>query len=76
LRDLQLQFKGGLTMASNPTLFTDRGEAEVEAYGRLVAMHASRAIARQAAEGLALNRARRIQVLDGDGKVLFEAELR
>ena len=29
--------QGGLTRASNPTLFTDSAEAEVEAHGRLVA---------------------------------------
>ncbi|MBU1951126.1 MAG: hypothetical protein KJ927_20610 [Candidatus Eisenbacteria bacterium] len=37
LRSLDLQFKGGLTMDRNPTLFTDRKEAEIEAFGRLMA---------------------------------------
>ena len=75
LADLHLQFKGGLTMASNPTLFTDRGEAEVEALGRLVARDASRAIAAQAAEGKPLKGAHRIEVLDENGKVLLESNL-
>ena len=35
LTDLLLQFKGGLTLAENPTLFTDRTEAETEALRRL-----------------------------------------
>ncbi|MBU1951130.1 MAG: hypothetical protein KJ927_20630 [Candidatus Eisenbacteria bacterium] len=37
LRSLDLQFKGGLTMNNNSALFTDRKEAEIEAYGRLMA---------------------------------------
>jgi len=76
LHDLDLQFKGGLTMAQNPTLFTEKAEAKIEAYGRLVAMRASQAIARRAAEGKPLEGAHRIELLDGDGKVLFEAEIK
>jgi len=33
LRGLDLQFKGGLTMAQNPTIFTDQQEAKYEAMG-------------------------------------------
>lgn len=51
LKDLELQFKGGLTIAQHPTLFTAKAEAEIEAYGRLVAMRASQAIARHVSEG-------------------------
>ncbi|MCC6310975.1 MAG: hypothetical protein IT345_08680 [Trueperaceae bacterium] len=74
LRDLERQFRGGLTCKEQPTLFTDRREAEVEAFGRLVAMRAARAIARGGA-GDALQRADRVEILDGDGTVLFQAEL-
>ena len=35
LTDLLMQFKGGLTLAENPTLLTDRAEAETEALRRL-----------------------------------------
>jgi hypothetical protein len=35
LRGLELQFKGGLTAAENPTVFTDKAEAEVQARIRL-----------------------------------------
>ena len=35
IRGLELQFKGGLTAAENPTVFTDKAEAEVEARIRL-----------------------------------------
>jgi hypothetical protein len=35
LRDLELQFKGGLTACNHPTLFTEKGEAEQEARKRL-----------------------------------------
>ena len=43
LRDLDLQFKGGLKIEENPTLFTDEQEAMHEAYGRLTAMRAQQA---------------------------------
>jgi len=76
LRDLELQFKGGLTMAQHPTLFTEKAEAKVEAYGRIVAMRASQAIAQRAAEGKPLEGAHRLEILDGNGKVLFETELK
>jgi hypothetical protein len=74
LRGLELQFKGGLTIAQNPTIFTDQREAEIEAYGRLVAMRATQAIARSGA-GSKLQNATRIELLDGDGKILFETDL-
>ncbi len=74
LKDLELQFKGGLKIEENPTLFTDQKEAEVEAYGRLVAMKAAQAIARSGACSQIPN-ATRIELLDGDGIVLFEADL-
>jgi hypothetical protein len=35
LTDLLLQFRGGLTLDQNPTLFTERAEAEAEATARL-----------------------------------------
>jgi len=35
LRDLELQFKGGLSADHNPTLFTEKSEAEREARKRL-----------------------------------------
>jgi hypothetical protein len=74
LRDLDLQFKGGLTMAEHPTLFTDKGEAEVEAYGRLVAMRATLAIARSGV-GEKLQEATRIEIIGPDGTVVFSADL-
>ncbi len=74
LRDLALQLKGGLTMEEHPTLFTDEHEAEIEAYGRFVAMRAAEAIARNPGPAK-LQNATRIEVLDGDGNVLFEADL-
>jgi len=38
-------------------------------------MRASRVISRRAAEGNPLKGAHRVEILDGDGKVLFEADL-
>ena len=72
LRDLELQFKGGLSAEKNPTLFTDRAEAQAEAQARLVALRASQAIVRRAK---GIQDARRIAVMDADGKVLFDADL-
>lgn len=72
LENLALQLKGGLSMDPDPTLFTDRAEAELEARCRLVAMETSHAIRGLAAEGIELREARKIQVLGDGGKVLFE----
>jgi len=38
LRDLSLQFKGGLSVDENPTLFTDEQEAVTEVHRRLDSM--------------------------------------
>ena len=75
LRRLELQFKGGLTMDRNPTLFTDEKEAKVEGYGRLVAMRASKAIAQRLRSDPDAEVPDRIEVLDGKGNLLFEADL-
>ena len=75
LSDLEFLFEGGLTMARNPTLFTDEKEAKVEAFARLTAMRTKRAIERQVAEGRGDGIPERLEILDGDGKLLFEADL-
>ena len=72
LRSLELQFKGGLTMDDNPTIFTDHREALLEAHGRLMAARAAEAIARSPAK---FQDVTRIELIDADGKVVFEAEL-
>ena len=76
LKDLELMFKGGLTTAENPTLFTEKQEAEIEAYGRVVAVRVARVVAQQAASGKSFQGVDRIEILGGDGKVLFETGLR
>ena len=76
LENLALQMKGGLSMDADPTMFTDRTEAELEARCRLVAMETSHAIRGMAADGISLGEARKVQVLGDRGKVLFETELR
>lgn len=75
LHDLDLQFKGGLTMASNPTLFTEKAEAEAEAQARMVAARAARVII-AATPQKPLRAAARIAVLDGNGKILLESDLK
>jgi hypothetical protein len=75
LKDLELQFKGGLRIEENPTLFTDQHEAEIEAYGRLLALRAAEAIARRGLDERLPNPTR-IEILDRTGKVLFRADLR
>ena len=76
LENLALQLKGGLSMDADPTMFTDRTEAELEARCRLVAMETSHAIRGMAADGIPLDGARRVQVLGEGGKVLFETDIR
>jgi len=75
LRDLSLQFKGGLTPEENPTLFSSRDEAETEARARLLAMRVATAIAKSGAvkriEDVAL-----VQLCDKSRIVLFEKDLR
>ncbi len=74
LRSLERQFRGGLTAAENPTIFTDRADAEAEARRRLLAVRVSRAIAHSAPGEIAENAAR-VALLDADGCVVFEADL-
>jgi hypothetical protein len=74
LEGLYNQFRGGLTMESRPTIFTEKTEAEVEAFGRLTAMRAAQAISRME-PGTRFQQATRIQVLGPDGAVLFDADL-
>ena len=76
VRGLLLQLKGGLDIERNVTLFTEKNEAELEAFGRLTAMRASRAIAERLRFGPGAGVPERIEILDGEGRVLFEAELR
>ena len=76
VRGLLLQLKGGLDIERNVTLFTEKNEAEVEAFGRLTAMRASQAIARRLRFDPDAEVAERIEVLDGSGNLLFEADLR
>jgi hypothetical protein len=72
LKDLELQFKGGLTIEENPTLFTERQEAEIEAYGRLTALRATHAIAKSGAQ---LQNVTRLEIYGADGTLIFEADL-
>lgn len=74
LKDLGLQFKGGLTIEENPTLFTDEREAKIEAFGRLTAMRAGQAILRAGRENPD-TRIDRIEIYGADGKLVFEANL-
>lgn len=71
LRELDLQFKGGLTMDDNPTLFTDRKEAEAEARRRMIVRQAADAIGESVRTGTD-----KIEVLDREGIVLFTADLK
>ena len=74
LCDLELQFRGGLQTAENPTLFTDRQEARIEAYGRLTAMRVSEAILRAGRENPG-NRIDRIEIYGADDTLIYEADI-
>ena len=75
LQELELQFKGGLDMDRNPTLFTDRKEASEEALGRLAVMRAFRAIFQSRDKGL-LKAGLRLAVFDKDDRTIFETDLK
>jgi hypothetical protein len=75
LRGLERQFKGGLTMAQNPTIFTDPQDAKYEAYGRLTAMRAAQAVLRAGRENPS-TQIDRIDIYGADGKLVFEANCR
>ena len=70
---LELQFKGGLSTDRHPTVFTEKAEAEIEAYGRLVAMRAARVIAERGIKPG--DEPSKIELIGPDGTVLFEAEI-
>jgi hypothetical protein len=73
LRQIELQFKGGLTMDRNPRLFTDKNEADIEGYGRLVAARAARVIAER---GLKPGEEPvKIELVGPDGEILFQADM-
>jgi len=74
LMDLDLQFKGGLKIEENPTLFTDEQEAKYEAFGRITAMRAGQAILRAGRENPD-TRIDRIEIYGADGTLVFEANL-
>ena len=71
IKELELQFKGGLDMDRKPTIFTDHKEAKIEAHARLVTRQAAEAIAENIREGTD-----KIEVIDRDGIVLFTADLK
>lgn len=74
LRGLQRQFAGGLTIDENPTIFTDYDEAKTDANNRMVAMRISRVVVSEQGKAK-LEDVRRIELHDGDGNVMFGAEL-
>ena len=73
--NMALQFKGGLTMDRNVTLFTEESEAEVEAFGRLTAMQASRAISERLRSGEDVDLPLKIEVHGAKGELLFRATI-
>jgi hypothetical protein len=75
LRKLDLQFKGGLTMDRNPTIFTDENEARVEAFCRMTAMRASIAIRDRLRGGEDVDLPLKIEVHGASGEVLFRATI-
>ncbi len=75
LRKLALQFKGGLDIERNVTLFTEKSEAEVEAFGRLTAMRASRAISEWLRSGEDVDLPLKIEVHGASGEILFRATI-
>ena len=74
LEGLVNQFRGGLTFEDNPTIFSEKEEAEQEAHARLAAMKAMKAMLASGA-AVPLKNAKVIKVLGADNKVILEATL-
>lgn len=70
LDDLYHQFKGGLTMVQQPTLYTKRAEAWLDANARIAAMKTAHALHEHLVKGVD-----HIRVTDGQGRVLAEISL-
>ena len=75
LSGLEREFRGGLTIAINPTIFTDRAEAEIEARARMIALRTAAAIL-QSAPSQALGDAKRFELKDAAGNVILAGDLR
>ena len=75
LRELELQFKGGLDMDRNPTLFTERKEASEEALSRMLLMRAFRAIFQSRDKEL-LKIGIRLVIFDKANRPVFEVDLK
>jgi hypothetical protein len=75
VRDLERRFRCGFTCERNPALFTDRREAQFEAFGRLTAMRAERLIAERAEEGRPIEGACTLEIHDDEGKVVYRTEI-
>jgi len=75
LRKLDLQFKGGLDIERNVTLFTERSEAEVEAFCRMTATRASTAIRDRLRSGEDVDLPLKIEVHGASGEILFSATI-
>ncbi len=74
LRDLELQFRGGLRIDEHPTLFTDRQEARREGRERLTAMRTAEAILRACHE-TPNARIGRVEIYSTDGELMVRAAL-
>ena len=74
LVELEAQFRGGMTIAENPTIFTNRTEAEADAHARLVASRVAQAVLRGGG-GEGLRHARSVELHDAEGAVIFKASL-
>ena len=75
LRELMLQFRGGLRIEQRPTIFTDENEARMDARTRLIAMQAFRKIAEKGKYFEPSGKLRFV-VLDEKERILFQADLR
>lgn len=73
LRHLEERVRNGLTSKCNPTFFTEREEARLDAVGRLKALQALRAIKRATPSALA--RADRVTIVDAQGHLLLLATI-
>ena len=72
---LALLLKGGHATDRNPTLFTEERQAKVEAFGRLTAMRAARAVREKLCRGEDVELPLSIQIHGARGETIYEVVL-
>lgn len=71
---LERQFKGGLTSDDNVTIFTDHGDAAMEAHRRMTAVNVAEAVKNMASAD-SMKMAKSVEFKSASGEVVFSVNL-